>query len=136
MRIGDLSAATGASARSLRYYEQQGLLTSERGTGAGAGTGGQRHYPAAAIDRVVLIRTLLAAGLSTATIRDVLPCVSDEAIRTPWLAARLSGELRRVEEQMADLRRTHDILADLVKRYAVEPTPEPAVAGAYVRGAV
>ena len=38
MRIGDLSAATGASARSLRYYEEQGLLSSERGAG------GQRHY--------------------------------------------------------------------------------------------
>lgn len=115
MRIGDLSAATGASARSLRYYEEQGLLHSERGTG------GQRHYPPAAIERVTLIRTLLAAGLSSDTIRDVLPCVADEEIRTPWLAARLTGELRRIEAQMADLRRTHDILAGLVDRYAVEP---------------
>ncbi|GIF38457.1 MerR family transcriptional regulator [Actinoplanes xinjiangensis] len=111
MRIGDLSAATGASARSLRYYEDQGLLQSDRGTG------GQRHYPAAAVDRVALIRSLLAAGLSTATIRDVLPCVADESIRTPWLADRLTGELRRIESQMADLRRTHDILAGLVETY-------------------
>ncbi|MBO3736891.1 MerR family transcriptional regulator [Actinoplanes flavus] len=117
MRIGELSAATGASARSLRYYEEQGLLGSERGTG------GQRHYPAAAPERVGLIRTLLAAGLSTATIRDVLPCVADEAIRTPWLAGRLGEELRRVEAQMADLHRTRDILAGLVERYAVSGQP-------------
>ncbi|MFI5897699.1 MerR family DNA-binding transcriptional regulator [Actinoplanes sp. NPDC051513] len=39
MRIGDLSAATGASTRSLRYYEEQGLLTSTRTPG------GQRVYP-------------------------------------------------------------------------------------------
>lgn len=114
MRIGDLSAATGASARSLRYYEQQQLLTSERGTG------GQRHYRPVAIERVALIRTLLAAGLSTGTIRDVLPCVADEQIRTPWLAARLTGELHRIETQMAELRRTHAILAGLVDRYAVK----------------
>ena len=49
MRIGDLSAATGASARSLRYYEQQGLLASERSSG------GQRHYPESAVERVTLI---------------------------------------------------------------------------------
>ncbi|GAA1638637.1 MerR family transcriptional regulator [Actinoplanes couchii] len=113
MRIGDLSAATGASARSLRYYEDQGLLSSSRGTG------GQRHYPDTAIERVALIRTLLTAGLSTVTIKDVLPCVSDASARTPWLAARLGEELTRVEAQMEDLRRTRDILAGLVRDYDV-----------------
>ncbi|MFC7528407.1 MerR family transcriptional regulator [Actinoplanes sp. GCM10030250] len=114
MRIGDLAAATGASARSLRYYEEQGLLVSERGTG------GQRRYPEVAIERVRLIRSLLAAGLTTATIRDVLPCVADETIRTPWLAGRLSEELERVESQIADLHRTRDVLAGLVRRYDVQ----------------
>ena len=114
MRIGDLAAATGASARSLRYYEEQALLTSERGPG------GQRIYPAAAVERVRLIRSLLGAGLTTATIRDVLPCVADETIRTPWLAARLGEELRRVEEQINDLHRTRDVLAGLVRRYHIK----------------
>jgi DNA-binding transcriptional MerR regulator len=117
MRIGDLSAATGASARSLRYYEEQGLLGSERGPG------GQRRYPESAAERVSLIRTLLAAGLSTSAIADVLPCVADETIRTPWLSARLTEELRRIEQQMADLRRTHEILAGLVESYTVGEVP-------------
>lgn len=115
MRIGDLAAATGASARSLRYYEEQGLLSSERGNG------GQRKYCTTDVERVELIRSLLGAGLTTATIRDVLPCVADESIRTPWLAARLGDELRRVETQIADLHRTRDILASLVERYNVNP---------------
>jgi DNA-binding transcriptional MerR regulator len=113
MRIGDLSAATGASARSLRYYEEQGLLTSSRTAG------GQRVYPAQAIERVALIRSLLAAGLSSGTINDVLPCISDESLRTPWLAGRLRTELARVEEQIEDLRRTREILAGLVEEYRV-----------------
>ncbi|WP_430782646.1 MerR family transcriptional regulator [Actinoplanes sp. G11-F43] len=114
MRIGELSAATGASARSLRYYEEQGLLGSQRGAG------GQRHYPDSAVERVGLIRTLLAAGLSSATIRDVLPCVADASARTPWLTDRLGVELTRVEAQMEELRRTRDILAGLVRDYAVD----------------
>ncbi|MBG0562627.1 MerR family transcriptional regulator [Actinoplanes aureus] len=113
MRIGDLAAATGASPRSLRYYEEQGLLSSERGPG------GQRTYGAADVERVALIRSLLGAGLTTATIHDVLPCVADETIRTPWLAGRLRDELKRIEEQIADLKHTRDILADLVDRYDV-----------------
>jgi DNA-binding transcriptional MerR regulator len=113
MRIGDLSAATGASARSLRYYEEQGLLASERSPG------GQRTYPADAVDRVRLIQSLLAAGLNSTTINDVLPCITDTAIRTPWLAARLRAELDRVETQLTALHHTRDILAGLVEEYTV-----------------
>lgn len=113
MRIGDLSTATGASARSLRYYEEQGLLASARSSG------GQRHYPADAIERVSLIQSLLAAGLNSATIHDVLPCITEEATRTPWLAARLRSELSRVESQIESLTRTREILAGLVDEYTV-----------------
>jgi DNA-binding transcriptional MerR regulator len=115
MRIGELSTATGASARSLRYYEEQGLLASARSTG------GQRHYAESAVERVTLIQSLLAAGLNSATILDVLPCINNEAIRTPWLSARLCAELDRVEEQIRGLNQTRDILAGLVERYRVSP---------------
>ncbi len=111
MRIGDLAAATGASARSLRYYEQQGLLVSERSPG------GQRRYPESAVERVRLIRSLLGAGLSSTTIHEVMPCIAEEAIRTPWLAERLRTELNRVEEQIGCLNRTRDVLAGLVQEY-------------------
>ncbi|MFV2110784.1 MerR family transcriptional regulator [Micromonospora sp. LOL_025] len=113
MRIGDLATATGASARSLRYYEEQRLLASERSAG------GQRHYPESAVERVTLIQSLLAAGLSSSTIRDVLPCITEEAVRTPWLAERLRSELSRVEDQISSLHRTRTILAGLVEHYAV-----------------
>ncbi|GAB2575135.1 MerR family transcriptional regulator [Paractinoplanes abujensis] len=114
MRIGDLSAATGASARSLRYYEEQGLLASARSGG------GQRHYPEGAVERVSLIQSLLSAGLNSATIQDVLPCINNEAIRTPWLAERLTTELDRVTRQIDDLTRTREILSGLVEQYRVD----------------
>jgi DNA-binding transcriptional MerR regulator len=114
MRIGDLATATGASARSLRYYEEQGLLASERSTG------GQRHYAESAVERVALIQSLLTAGLSSRTIHEVLPCITESAIRTPWLAERLRAELARVEDQIAALSQTRDILSGLVVQYAVD----------------
>ena len=122
MRIGELAAATGVSARSLRYYEEQGLLGSERSTG------GQRNYPDAAVERVELIRTLLSAGLSSTTIYEVLPCITEEAVRTPALAARLRAELHRVDEQIVSLRRTRRVLAGLADRYD-EPARTTAASG-------
>ena len=123
MRIGDLAAATGASARSLRYYEDQGLLGSSRSTG------GQRHYPGTAVERVTLIQSLLAAGLSSGTIYEVLPCITQEAVRTPALAARLRDELAKVDDQINSLHRTREVLAGLADAYAIPSvtgTPGPA----------
>ncbi|WP_116998687.1 MerR family transcriptional regulator [Desertimonas flava] len=113
MRIGELAAATGASACALRYYEEQSLLASERSPS------GQRHYPHSAVERVELIRCLLDAGLSSATIADVLPCIADDTIRTPWLEQRLGEELQRVDEQLASLKRTRRLLSEVVARYRV-----------------
>ncbi|ATE58170.1 MerR family transcriptional regulator [Actinosynnema pretiosum] len=70
MRIGELSARTGASRRSLRYYEEQGLLVSERSAS------GQRHYDEEHVHRVGLIRAFLAAGLSSGAIGELIPCMA------------------------------------------------------------
>ena len=49
MRIGELAEATGVSARSLRYYEEQGLIRSSRTSG------GWRDFDATSVERVVMI---------------------------------------------------------------------------------
>ncbi|MGY2061629.1 MerR family transcriptional regulator, partial [Nocardia gipuzkoensis] len=69
MGIGELARRTGVSTRLLRYYEEQHLLAPRR-TG-----GGHRRYPDTAPQLVERIRQLLAAGLSTAVIHEILPCV-------------------------------------------------------------
>ncbi|MDG4809609.1 MerR family transcriptional regulator [Micromonospora sp. WMMD1120] len=97
MRIGELATTTGVSVRALRYYEEQGLLTATRSSG------GQRHYGDSAVERVHLIQTLYAAGLSSRTILDLLPCV-DAKVNTPESRALLRAELARIDEQINHLR--------------------------------
>ncbi|WP_239451766.1 MerR family transcriptional regulator [Frondihabitans sp. PAMC 28766] len=69
MRIGDVAHRAGVSARALRYYEEQGLLTSERTAS------GQRTYAESAVEKVQLIQQFFAAGLASRTIAQLLPCV-------------------------------------------------------------
>lgn len=71
MRIGELARRTGTSERSLRYYEEQGLLLPARTAS------GYRDYAESDVDVVRHVRMLLAAGLSTAFIKEVLPCMVD-----------------------------------------------------------
>nr|WP_042179290.1 MerR family transcriptional regulator [Kibdelosporangium sp. MJ126-NF4]CEL13739.1 Transcriptional regulator, MerR family [Kibdelosporangium sp. MJ126-NF4]CTQ99426.1 Transcriptional regulator, MerR family [Kibdelosporangium sp. MJ126-NF4] len=107
MRIGEVAERAGVSVRALRYYEQQGLLSSTRTTG------GQRRYPEDAVVRVELIQRLYAAGLSSPTIRDLLPCVV-AGVSTPQSRARLRAEKTRLDEHIADLQHTRDRLEDVI----------------------
>ncbi|TDC26033.1 MerR family transcriptional regulator [Streptomyces sp. 8K308] len=111
MLIGELSRLTGASHRSLRYYEAQGLLTARRGVN------GYREYDEGAVATVRQIRALLEIGLSTDVIRTVLPCVRGE-LRDPshltWcddLRAVLTRELASMDDRITGLQRSRRALA-------------------------
>ncbi|MDM7889988.1 MerR family transcriptional regulator [Curtobacterium sp. RHCJP20] len=107
MRIGDLAAATGASVRSLRYYEEQGLLTAERTAG------GQRSYAPSSVERVRLVQQLFAAGLPSRTIVQLLPCV-DAGVATPESFALLVAERDRITAQLAELEAARDRLDEVI----------------------
>lgn len=66
-RVGELSAATGLTVRTLHHYNQIGLLTPARRSG-----GGHRLYSAEDVRRLMLIVILRRAGLPLAEIKDVL----------------------------------------------------------------
>lgn len=109
MRIGELSASTGVSVRSLRYYEERGLL------GADRSPSGQRHYSDTAVERVQTITELLTAGLNTETIADVLPCVVDASVQTSRLTERLVVERERLDREIEARVRTRDALERLIR---------------------
>ncbi|AYB45977.1 MerR family transcriptional regulator [Paenibacillus lautus] len=69
MKIGELAARTGVSIRSLRYYEQQGLLTPVRNEN------GYREYSVLAEEQVRTIQLYLNLGLTTEQIAGFLHCV-------------------------------------------------------------
>ncbi|MFE6100201.1 MerR family transcriptional regulator [Streptomyces laurentii] len=109
MKIGELSRETGVSVRLLRYYEEQGLLASRRTPG------GQRVYETDAPAVVRRIRALLAAGLPTRTIAEVLDCVcGSEAEIEPCLSPLLVARLDAIDAQIHGLQDTRTSLAALV----------------------
>ncbi|MDN4174088.1 MerR family transcriptional regulator [Nocardioides sp. SOB77] len=109
MRIGELAERSGASVRSLRYYEEQGLLTSERSAS------GQRHYDEDAVERVALLRKLYAAGLTSRVITELMPCVHAPSLETSDVAfARMLAERERLEAHIAELTATLRALDDVI----------------------
>ncbi|MFJ5304752.1 MerR family transcriptional regulator [Streptomyces sp. NPDC088350] len=109
MRIGELAARSGVSVRSLRYYEEQGLLVSTRSGG------GQRHFTQDDIARVDFIQRLYVAGLSSRTILELMPCrdaPSDENSNSAL--ERMAQERDRLSAHIEELLNTRDALDGLM----------------------
>jgi DNA-binding transcriptional MerR regulator len=75
--IRELAKNTGASIRSLRYYEEAGLLKAERLAN------GYRIYDEPAINTVKKIQLYLNLGLGTAQIKGIMDCPTLQQLDRP-----------------------------------------------------
>jgi DNA-binding transcriptional MerR regulator len=140
MRIGELSARTGATVRMLRYYEEQGLLAPER-TDAG-----YRDYAETDVLRVGRIRCMLASALPTSVVAQALRFLVDERPAVPGsarerarLAAVLQTELDTLTQRIETLNRSREQLAtflDDIRTAAVGPDRPGAPPGRNIGPAV
>ena len=102
MRIGELATRTGVSVRSLRYYEQQGLLSPERSLA------GHRLFAVEHHALVVQIQELFQAGFCSSVIQTLLPALGDPSHDEELLRASLAAAQARLESEK------HSIEAELV----------------------
>jgi DNA-binding transcriptional MerR regulator len=111
MLIGAMSRQTGVSERLLRYYEEQGLLAPRRRAG------GFREYRPDDITTVRDIRTLLAAGFRTQTIRDLLPYLHRDKVldaHPPGALSSLHRERKRISDTAAGLLAACEVLDTVI----------------------
>lgn len=98
MRIGETAAAAGLTAKTLRFYEDRGLLPA-----ADRAPNGYRNYSEETVSRLEFIRRGRTAGLTLAQIGDILsvrdlgqaPCVHVKDL--------LANQLRDLDAQIAEL---------------------------------
>jgi DNA-binding transcriptional MerR regulator len=67
MQIGEVADRVGLSLRTVRYYEEMGLLSPEKRT-----EGGFRLYTDAQVDRLNLIKRMKPLGFSVQEMRELL----------------------------------------------------------------
>lgn len=117
MRIGRLSAATGVPVRTIRFYEERGIIPEPARTASG-----YRDYDETAVDRLRFLRAAQDAGLTLAEIRSIL------AVRAAGEApCRHTRELleRKYAEVEVRLRELAGLQADLDRLVAVARDMDP-----------
>lgn len=111
MLIGELARRCGVSTRSLRYYEQQGLIQSSRDTN------GYRQYTPSTELTVRQIRGLLDAGFGTEAIGMLLPCATGPEPHIelcPLVAAEMRRTLDTIEQDLGTLQQRRESVRALL----------------------
>jgi DNA-binding transcriptional MerR regulator len=115
--IAEVRARAGVSARTLRYYEEMGLLPGVRRR-----AGGRRIYGADELERLRFIQRLKALGLSLAEIKDLNAVYaiggSTRAMlgRLDELLARHRADVEKKIAELVDLRNEIDAYRERVGR--------------------
>ena len=105
MRIGQLAARTGVAVRTIRFYEQAGLLPAPPRT-----AGGYRSYDDDAIIRLQFVRSAQALGLSLAEITDVLRIRDYQGPPCTYVAELLATHIHALNTRIAELTTLRDEL--------------------------
>ena len=116
MRISEAAAAAGTTAKTLRFYEDIGLLP-----GIGRTPSGYRDYPDEAVQRAAFVRRSRAAGLSLEQARALL-AVHDTGTRPcTHVHDRLTDQIQAVDARISELQALRDTLAHRLRAAASGP---------------
>ncbi len=118
MLISELAKRSGVPAKTIRYYEELGILPRPRRT-----VSGYRDYDDPAVDRLRFVRAAQAAGLTLAEIRNVVALRDDGIPPCSHVIALLDDKAEAVAQQMASLR---SLQADLKQLRDHATTIDPA----------
>ena len=118
MRIGQLAAQAGYSVRTIRFYEQSGLLPIPDRT-----SGGYRDYGQDAVIRLRFVRSAQALGLSLAEIAEVLRIRDHQGPPCSYVAELIETHIRAVETRIKMLAALRD---ELRARRPLDTEPDPS----------
>lgn len=107
--IGELAKRSGVAASALRFYEERGLIQSERSRS------GHRRYPRAALRRVAFIVFAQRIGLSLQEVAVELAKLPKHQVPTAADWGKLaSAWKRRIDDRISELERLRDGLVSCI----------------------
>ena len=106
MRIGEVADAVGVNRRTIRYYEDIGLLPDPDRTAAG-----YRDYTAADVDRLVFVKTARRLGFTLAEVTEILAFREQGQRPCAYVLDVLSRQVGALDRRITELQ---DLRAELV----------------------
>ena len=111
LAIGDLAARTGLSVSAIRFYEEKGLIKSQRSAN------GYRWYAPQTVDLVGYIKLAQQLGFSLAEMGENLPLLwNDQQASTALLARLFAEKIALLDERIGQMQGLREALAERARQ--------------------
>ncbi|MCP8898021.1 Cu(I)-responsive transcriptional regulator [Gilvimarinus xylanilyticus] len=121
MKIGEVARETGLSAKAIRHYEAEGLVSSRRLDN------GYRDYTQANVTQLTLIARARKVGFSLDECRELLTLQGDTDRHSSDVKRAVEHKIAQLDEQLDHLHAMRDTLVALASRCRGDEAPECAI---------
>ena len=118
MKIGDVADASGLTAKTIRYYEDIGLVRPARRTN------GYRDFAETDVHKLTFLARARSLGFSIGACRTLLSLYDDRSRASADVKAVAEAHLRRIDRKIAELEGLRGTLATLVARCHGDARPD------------
>lgn len=118
MNIGDVSSRSGLPAKTIRYYEDIGLIKPHRSAN------GYRCFAETDLHKLAFLGRARALGFTIEDCRTLMALYEDESRASADVKQLAQEHLAKIEEKIADLQAMQDTLGELVNSCAGDSRPD------------
>lgn len=118
MNIGDVAKRAGLPPKTIRYYEDIGLVTPPRDTN------GYRSFRDSDMHKLAFLGRARALGFTIEDCRNLLALWDDQDRASSDVRAIAQQHLTQIEQKIADLQSIRDTLSHLVRECAGDSRPD------------
>ncbi len=118
MNIGEVAEASGLPAKTIRYYEDIGLVRPPRGPN------GYRRFDQRALNKLAFLARARSLGFSIEDCRTLLSLYEDRVRASADVKAVAHEHLDRIDRKLAELETLRRALGDLVARCHGDARPD------------
>lgn len=118
MNIGDVSARSGLPAKTIRYYEDIGLIKPQRSEN------GYRYFAATDLHKLAFLGRARALGFTIEDCRLLIALYEDQSRASSDVKRLALEHLHKIEAKISDLEAMRDTLSDLVQCCAGDNRPD------------
>jgi MerR family copper efflux transcriptional regulator len=118
MNIGDVAERSGLPPKTIRYYEDIGLIRPDRGPN------GYRAFGEADLHRLAFLGRARSLGFSIEECRALLALWADDTRASADVKAMAEAHLAEIDRKIAELRSLRATLAHLVHRCHGDDRPD------------
>lgn len=122
IKIGEVASKSGVPIKTIRYYEQLGLLKAAKRT-----DGQFRLFEMSVISRLAFIKRLQSLGLTLQEIGECLAVYDYGNLPCDSIQEKLEQQVTKVDRRIAELILLRNELTDLLQHWSTYPDEKPGV---------